>query len=261
MRRRALIVGGLVVLVFLAGCSFGGGEIPEDELTGEADYDWDTNASAAYTLQDAERFSFSSETYAAVVQVENQSTLSVYRDTLIQGETSIQIEALQFRFQNDTVVNATHPNLTAIERSDETEIQLPADNGSVGYTSVRDGKRWAAPAVVDGPHEVTLPDGGRVGIPLLSRTLPGGHETSVEDNRMTIRWDEVDRNILLVRFYLVRDLYLLGGIAGFATLLAVGGVLYYLRQIRQAREKREEVGLDVDMDDDDVGDGPPPGMR
>jgi hypothetical protein len=261
MRQRTLALCGLVALVFLAGCSFGGGEIPEDELTGEAEYDWDTNASASFTLHDSERFSFSSETYAAVIRIDNRSSLGVYRETALQGDSSIQIEALQFRFTNGTVVNATHSNLTAIERSGETEIRFPADNGTVGYTTVRDGKRWSTPAFVDGAHEVTLPAGGRVGIPLLSRTIPGGYETSVTDDRMTIRWAEVDRDQLLVRFYLVRDLYLLGAVVAVAGVVGTVGLLYYLRAIRDARKKREEVGLDVDMEDDDFGDDPPPGMR
>lgn len=261
MRQRVLLLGGLVVLVFLAGCSFGGGEIPEEELTGEAEYDWDTDANASFTLHDSERFSFASETYAAVITVRNQSTLQVYRESALQGENSLQIEALQFRFTNGTVVNATHQNLTAIQRSDDTEIRLPARNGTVGYTTAREGKRWSTPVFVDGPHQVTLPAGARVGVPLLSRTIPRGYDTTVADDRMTIRWEEPERDQVLVRFYLVRDLYLLGGVIGLATLAATVGVLYYVRVIREARKKREEIGLDVDMEDDDFGDDPPPGMR
>jgi hypothetical protein len=261
MRQRTLALCGLAVLVFLAGCSFGGGEIPEDELTGEAEYDWDTNASASFTLHDSERFSFSSETYAAVIRIDNQSSLGVYSETALQGDSSIQIEALQFQFTNGTVVNATHQNLTAIEGSGETEIRLPAANGTVGYTTARDGKRWSTPVFVDSAHQVTLPAGGRVGIPLLSRTRPGGYETSVTDNRMTIQWEEVDRNQMLVRFYLVRDIYLLGGVVAIAGMVGAGGLLYYLRAIRAAKKKREDVGLDIEMEDDEFDDGPPPGMR
>jgi len=261
MRRRVLALCGLALLVFLAGCSFGGGEIPEDELTGEADYDWETDANASFTLQDSERFSFASETYAAVIDVGNQSSLGVYQVGTIQGESAIQIEALQFRYPNGTVVNATHGNLTAVQGSDSTELRLPAANGTVGYTSARDGKRWVTPAYVDGEYEVTLPAGGRVGLPLLSRAVPGGYETSVADNRMTVRWDDPDRDQVVVRYYLVQDLYLLGGIAGFAAVVALGGLLYYYRSIRAARQKREDVGLDVEMDDDEFGDDPPPGMR
>jgi len=59
----------------------------------------------------------------------------------------------------------------------------------------------------------------------------------------------------------VQDLYLLGGVAGVAAIVALGGLLYYYRTIRAAQQEREEVGLDVEVDDDEFGDDPPPGMR
>jgi hypothetical protein len=94
----------------------------------------------------------------------------------------------------------------------------------------------------------------------MSQVSPGGYDSSVEDSRMTIHWDEIEDGSISVRYYLVRDLYLFGGLAALAALLAVGGALYYLRQIRTAREKREEVGLDVETDEDYGGNDPPPGM-
>jgi hypothetical protein len=264
MKRRVLVLCGLALLVFLAGCPLGGGggEISEDDLTGEAEYDWETNATASFTLQDSDTFSFSSATYAAVVEVTNQSTVSVHEDSTFRGDQSIGLGALRFRFLNGTVVNATHPNLTAIKQSDQTDIELPAANGTVAYTSGRSGKSWSTPVIVEGSHQVTLPGGTRVGIPLLSEVSPGGYDSTVEDNRMTLRWEELDGGSISIRYYLVRDLYLFGGLLALALLLAGGGALYYLRQIRRARRKRQEVGLDVEVEDDDVGgDGPPPGMR
>jgi len=261
MNRKALTLCGLALLVFLAGCSLGGGgEIDEDELTEQAEYEWDTNVTASYTLQNSDTFSFSSATYKAVIGVTNQSTLSVYRERTFRGDTSLGISALQFRFTNGTVVNASHQNLTAIEQSDETDIELPAVNGTVGFLAGRSGKSWSTPVYVEGSHEVTLPSGTRVGIPLMSQVSPGGYDSSVEDSRMTIHWDEIEDGSISVRYYLVRDLYLFGGLAALAALLAVGGALYYLRQIRTAREKREEVGLDVETDEDYGGNDPPPGM-
>ncbi|MEF8908480.1 MAG: DUF5803 family protein, partial [Haloarculaceae archaeon] len=64
-----------------------------------------------------------------------------------------------------------------------------------------------------------------------------------------------------VRYYLQRDLWIFGGIAVVSVTLGIGGLVYYLRQIRQLEEKREELGLDVDYEDDPTDDGPPPGMR
>lgn len=264
MKRRTLALCCLGVLVFLAGCPLGGGggEISEDDLTGEAEYDWDRNVTAAFTLQSSDVFSFSSATYAAVVEVTNQSTVSVHEDSTFRGDQSIGLGALRFRFVNGTVVNATHSNLTAVKQSGQTDIQLPADNGTVAFTSGRSGKTWSIPVFVEGSHQVTLPSGTRVGIPLLSEVSPDGYDSTTENNRMTLRWEELDGGSISVRYYLVRDLYLFGSLLGLAVLLAGGGVLYYVRQIRRARRKRQEVGIDVEMDDDDVGgDGPPPGMR
>jgi len=263
MKRRTLALCGLAALVFLSGCSFGGGgEIDEDELTERAEYEWDDNATASFTLQSSDTLSFSSATYKAVIDVTNRSTLPVFSERSLRGDTSIGIEALQFRFTNGTVVNATHANLTAIQESEETVIRMPATNGTVGFISGRSGKSWSTPVYVEGSHEVTLPASTRVGIPYLSRTDPGGYETSVEDDRMTIRWGELEDGSISIRYYLVRDLYLFGGLIAVALLAAVGGALYYVLQIRRAREKRKEVGLDVESEDDDLGgDGPPPGMR
>jgi len=256
MNRRVLAVTALAVLVFLAGCSaLGGDSIDEDDLLENRTYDWDTNATATYDL------SISSDAYTAVVSVGNQSELTVYQSTAFRGDQSIGIESLQFQFQNGTVVNATHANLTADRDSDETTLSLPARNGTVAWTSGRDGKQWSTPAFVEGSYRVELPESARVGIPFLSQTSPGPDRSTLEDDQMTLYWDEIDSSVS-VRYYLVLDLYIFGSIALIAALLGVGGTVYYLREIRAAREKREDVGLDVEYDDDDVGDdGPPPGMR
>ena len=262
MKRRVLVVCGLAVLVFLAGCSFGGGEISQDELTEEAAYDWDTNATTTYTLITGESLSLSSPKYSAVIEITNQTTLEVYRESTFRGDSSLGVESLQFRFTNGTVVNATHGNLTAVEGSDETAIQLPASNGSVAFKATRSGRSWSTPVYAEGSHEVTLPNGTRVGIPLLSRVDPGGYDDTVEDGRQTLYWNEIEDGSISIRFYLLRDLYIFGGIIGISVVLGIGGLVYYLRQIREAKKKREDVGLDVEVDDDDVGgDGPPPGMR
>lgn len=256
MNRRILALTALVVLVFLAGCSaLGGNSIDEDDLLENQTYQWDSNATATYNL------SVSSDAYAAVVSVGNQSELTVYRSTPFRGDQSIGIESLQFQFQNGTVVNATHANLTADRGSEETTLELPARNGTVAWTSGRDGKRWSTPAFVEGSYRVDLPESARVGIPFLSQTSPNADRSTVEDDQMTLYWDEIDSSIS-VRYYLVLDLYIFGSIALIAALFGVGGTVYYLREIRAAREKREDIGLDMEYDSDDAGDdGPPPGMR
>lgn len=258
MNRRLLAVVALAALVFLSGCSvFGGGEVDEEDLLGDQEYNWDANATATYDL------TISSSSYAAVVDVQNQSTLTIYRSVTFRGDQEVSVADLKFQFENGTVVNATHPGLTATEGSDETELGLPASNGTVAWTASRGGKQWSTPVFVEGSHQVHLPESTRVGIPFLSQTSPSPDRSTVENDQMTLFWEEPDSSSISIRYYLVRDLYIFGSIAILSLLLGVGGTIYYLREIRQAQQKREEVGLDIDYDDDDDvgGDGPPPGMR
>lgn len=258
MDRRGRALLAVALAVFLAGCGFfGGGEIDQAALTSEQEYDWESDSTVTVDL------GVSSNAYTAVVDVSERSSLGVYREDTFRGETSVPIEALQFQYTNGTVVNATHSGLTASEGSDETTIELPAENGSVAFTAPREGKSWASPAFVDGDYELRLPEGTRIGVWGLSRASPEADETVVEDDRMTLYWEGVDRgDPLSVRYYLVRDLYLFGAIGALAVSVGVGGLVYYYRQIRRAQSKREDVGLDIDVEDDDFGDdGPPPGMR
>lgn len=258
MNRRLLAVLALASLVFLAGCSTfgGGGEVDEEDLLGDREYDWESNATATYDL------SVSSDSFAAVVEITNQTSLDIYRTTAFRGDQEVSVSDLKFRFRNGTIVNATHAGLTVTEGSDSTELGLPASNGTVAWTAGRSGKQWSTPVFVEGSHQVHLPESTRVGAPFLSQTSPGPDRSTVEDDQMTLYWEELDSGSLTVRYYLVRDLYIFGGLAVVTLLLGIAGTAYYFREIRAAQQKREEVGLDVEYDDDDVGgDGPPPGMR
>jgi hypothetical protein len=271
MNRRLLAVGALFALVALSGCLGGGGEISEDKLTQDAEYDWDKNVTASYNVTTSPLLSFSANEYRAVITVENRTTAEIHRSTLFRGDQSVSIKSLQFQYPNGTIVNATHGNLTAVEQSDETEIRFPVENGTIAYRANWGGpsrsfggspRTWRVQTPVDGSHEVLMPDGARTTLPLFSLTSPGGDETSVENNRALIRWDSLDSGSITVRYYLVRDLYIFGGVFVLVGLAGVAGALYYYRGIRRARKKREEVGLDVEQDDDDIGDdGPPPGVR
>lgn len=271
MNRRALAVGALVLVVFLSGCTFfgSGGEIDQEDLTQNATYDWEPNATASYNLSETSLLSLSSDRYQAVIQLEEQDRLEVYRERTFRGDTSLEVEALQFQFTNGTVVDATHPNLTAVEESDYTEIHLPAENGTVAFTARWGQSTWGTygrsfrvPTFVDGSHQVTLPEGGRTGIPLLSRVTPSSDNATVVEDRLTHYWGEPDSSRIAVRYYQLRDLYILGGLVAIVGAIGIGGIVYYYRQIRRAQKQREDIGLDVDYDDDDFGgDGPPPGMR
>jgi hypothetical protein len=251
-RRRLLALVGLVSLALLAGC-FGPTEIPEDQLGESANYTWESDAAASYTLERS--------SYSAVYNLTNHTTLAVHTRDALGVESSIGIRSLQFRFRNGTVVNSTHPDLNATRSQDRTTIALPVRDGQVAYTASRNGKQFAIPVAVTGPQEITLPAGTRVGLPLLSQVSPGNYTTSVTDNRMTIRWANRTEGTLNVQYYLQRDPLLFGGVLLVGLVVGLGGSVYYLRQIRQLEAKREEIGLDVDQEDDDLrDDGPPPGM-
>lgn len=252
MNRRYLAVGAVAVLALLSGC-FGPAEIPEDDLTGDATYDWNSTAAAAYDL--------SRSSYAAVYNVTNRSTLSVHDRDALGTETPVRIRSLQFRFSNGTVVNATHANLSATLAQRRTTISLPARNGTVAYTASRSGKQFAIPVAVAGAQAIRLPPGARVGVPVLSQVSPGGYETSVSDGRMTVRWANETDGTLSVHYYLQRDLLLFSLVLLVGLTLAVGGSAYYLRQIRRLKSRREALGFDVDEEDDPRDRGPPPGMR
>lgn len=254
MRRRQLLaLGALVAVAVLAGC-FGPAGIDDEELNADAEYDWNGSATVTVTL--------SRSSYATVVNVTNASTVPVWQRDVIEGDRPVRLSALRFRYPNGTVVSPAGSGLSATVESDRTEIELPNRRGKVAYTAERAGKQFSTPAFIEGSYEVVLPPDSRIGIPLLSQAGPGGWETRIEDGRMVVRWDGIEDGTVSVRYYLQRDIWLFSGLVVLALSIGTGGALYYLRQIRRLESEREEVGLDVDYEDDDFrDDGPPPGMR
>lgn len=255
MRRKHLLaLGALVLAAALAGCGFGFGssDIPEDQLNENATYEWDTSADATFNL--------SRSSYATVVNVTNE-TVEVWQRDPIEGDNPVDLRALKYQYENGTVVNASHGNLSATREGDRTQISVPEPDGKVAYTASRSGKQFSTPVFTEGSHEVILPPGARVGIPLLSQVSPGNWNSTVENDRMTVRWGNLTDGNVNTRYYLERDLLIFGGLALIAVLVGIVGGLYYFRQIRGLEAQREEIDVDIDYDDDDFGDdGPPPGM-
>ncbi|MEF8853157.1 MAG: DUF5803 family protein [Haloarculaceae archaeon] len=258
MRGRLLVAVGLVALLAgLAGCAsfFGPGQPDPGELNATASYDWDTNATTTYNV--------SRSSYTAVIETGNRTSVVVYQRDELGTDQPLTPRALQYRFADGTVISANHSALGARTEGQRTNVTVPEANGSVAFTASRpNAKRFATPVFVEGSHEVVLPPRTRVGIPLLSQVSPPADHTSVTDSRMTVRWADVDRGPVVVRYYLQRDILLFGGLGAILVVAGVVGALYYYRQIRTLEKKREEIGLDVETEDDDLGDdGPPPGMR
>lgn len=286
MTRRRLLLGSLALvgLVALAGCSsfLGPGQASPADLAAGESYDWDTNRTAYLEVNE--------NNVTAVYAVANRTTgtlddadptIELYgRDTL-GVEQPEQVSAVQFRYPNGTLVafeerdgeavavvtyaNGTSrdaPELMTVNRTRErTVIGLPAnETGRLGVTVPKNGKQVASPAYVQGSYEVVLPRNAEVGVPLLAQVRPGADSRPVIDGRVHLRWDDLTAGTLSVRYYLSRDLLLFGGLAIGGTLIGLVGLAYYALQLRETRRKRDEVGLDIDVEDDDR-DGPPPGMR
>jgi hypothetical protein len=251
MNRRVLAGLALLCVLALAGC-LGPSEVPEEELTAEGSYDWETNATTTFNI--------SRSSYTTVVEVTNQTELPVWRRDELGSDSPVQLEGLRFRFENGTVVNASRANMSVTQTNDRSMIALPAENGTVAYTASRSGKGFSSPAFLEGSYEVVLPPSARIGIPLLSQASPGGYSTSLEDDRMTVRWDEISGGAVNVRYYLERDLLLFTGLAVFVVAVGIGGALYYIREIRTLEKRRKEMGDEVEYDDDPRDRGPPPGM-
>lgn len=197
--------------------------------------------------------------YTAVYRVDNQSTLEVYRYDSFGDKAPLPISAVQFQYPNQTVVNLTQSDIEDLRH--KTVITLPARAGKVAFTAPAGGKTFSTSTFVDGSYEVILPPGMRVGVFLLSDVRPRGYETTVVDGRTHLTWDDVTTENVVVRFYLERDLTIFGGIIAALSIVALIGLAYFYRKIQQLEAKRKEMGLDVDVSDDDFGGGGPPPFR
>lgn len=251
MNRRLLAAFSLLVLIALAGCA-GFGSVTNDEgLEEDAEYDWDTDANATIDVGDDE--------YKAVYTIEGRSTVRLYESTRYGNDRPIDVRAVQFRYPDGTVVGMEE--IEVEETRSEVYVHLPAEEGQLAFTSDSRSRNFQTDTFVDGSYEVILPPGYRVDNFVLATIRPGGHETTLneETDRVHIRWDEMDADSITVRYYLGRDVYLFGGLVVVASIGALIGLGYVYRQIQELKRRREEMGLDVDVEDD--RDGPPPGMR
>lgn len=265
--RSLLPVAALVGLVLLSGCAglLGGGSVPDEQLdeapAGADGYDWSTDADAHIVVTENARF-------RAVYRINRSARDSVqlFRRDAFSGRSPIPVSALRYRYPNGTVVNGTAFDARGggVDRTrDEVNVSLPAqagtETGQLAFSSSSTPKQFTLPVFVEGAYEVVLPENRRVGVPPFGSVSPGGSEVSrTGEGRTVVRWDEVTSDSIAVRFYLERDLYAFGALAVLGLVAGGGGLLYYRRQIKRLREQREEMGLDVDVDDDSRD--PPPGM-
>ncbi len=244
----AILLG--VGLIWLSGCTGFGQATSEEGLLADATYDWDTAANVTIDLGE--------DSYTAVIDIEERSSIRIYQTTRYGTEDPIPIRAVQFRYPNGTVVNATEVGVS--ESRSAVSLDLPADEGTLAYTAPKRSKHFSTPVFVEGSWEVVVPAGHRVDNMILATVRPGGYDTQVVDDRVHITWEHVSSRTVRVEYYLARDAYLFGGLVIVAAVAGLAGVGYVYRQILALRAKRQEMGLDIDIDDDS-GRNPPPGMR
>lgn len=224
----------------------GPGEIDADAAASDVEYDWNTSADATFRID--------ADEYRAVYTVPaDRTSVPVYRFARFNNRRSIDPVGVKFRYANGTVINASSPALSFEKRRQVTEITVPDDPGQLAYTGPKTGKRVRLPAVIDGSYEVVLPPEARVDIFLMGRVSPGASDRRFEDGRVHLTWaaGEVRTERIVVRYYLVRDLWLFGGLLGIGVVTAVVGLSYYAFQLRRVRRRRREVGLDTETEDSD----------
>ncbi|QKY19580.1 hypothetical protein B4589_004000 [Halolamina sp. CBA1230] len=262
MNRRLLALVALVGLVTLSGCMGGlggGGPTSPDRLDEppEAAYDWDAADDVHITVT-------SNVTYRAVYDasaVEEDIRLS--RPGFLGTDQPLTISSLRYRYPNGTTINGSafgdHGGDVRTQNN-HLVIEPPGEEGWVAYSGESTPKQFTHPvAVEEGNYTVVLPEDREASIPLFGRIAPPADSKTVVDGHLTIEWTEISRESLSVRFYLPRDVQLFAGLlVGLLGVAIVGGA-YYLRQIRELQERREEMGFDIDIEQDD-DDGPPPGM-
>ncbi len=255
MRKRYLLAFGLLALLAAsAGCTsvFGPGSISQQQLNKNATYNWNSSEDVAYNV--------TSHQYQAVYNLQKKDTLEIHQDESLGEEAPVEISAVKFRYLNGTIVDADQISVHKTKSS--TIIRPPKGPGKLAYTVSRQGKTFYVPTYLDDrTYEVTIPRGMRVDTFLLSSVNPGSYQTSMQHGREHIVWSSpVKSDSISVRYYLIRDKWIFAGIVLLALLVGFAGLGYYRYQIRQLEREREEMGLNMDISDDDMGDGPPPGM-
>lgn len=274
MNRRLFAAIAFVLVVGLAGCTtiFGSSADDPEALSADAEYDFDTDSDAFISVY--------RENYTAVYNVSakvtgEEGTIELWRTNALTIENPLELSGLQFRYPNGTVVRYVDGEPVAISADGTREptdalsvnttrqrtiVHLPDDEGQLAFTTPKTGKEIAVYTPVHGSYEVALPPGRDAEVPLLSRVQPSYDDRAVVDDRVHLYWEDLDSSVLVIRWYLDRDLWLFGGLAVIAVIVGLAGGIYYYRAIQRAKRRRDEEGLDVDVGDDDRK-GPPPGMR
>ena len=237
MRRRLLAAVALVLLLVTAGCSAlspGGGEVDREALAAEESYQWNTSADVTINVTGG--------VYKAVYRVDGRREVAISAFERLSDRRPLDVEAIKFRYPNGTVVGA---EAMTVERNDSaTVVTLPDDEGRFAYRVPQPGKEVHLATAMQGSYEVILPPNTDVKYPLIGRVMPSGYETVTEDGRVHVTWEEVTDDRLVVRFYLMRDLWIFGAIVVVGIVAGVVGLSYFWMQLRGIRERRQIVDVE-----------------
>lgn len=247
----ALLIGCLLVLFTVsAGCS-GINPLDGENETKPSDvsYDWNTTANASLDL-DTDR-------YRSVYTLSKKDprTFSVYEKDIMAGEKPIEVEALKFRYPNGTTISTSDSKQFNVSKEkSKTEINLPAKGGQVAFTTEKERRSLTIPVflkpqdsnkeTINRSYEITLPPNMEVGVPFLGRVTPENDAKKTVDGRTQIRWKNVSGDTISVRYYLHRDMLMLAGVLGIGLLIGLGGLGYYLVQIRSLKRVREDIEIE-----------------
>ncbi len=264
MNRRYLLAAGLLAfLIASAGCTgvFGGqNPVPKQQLDAAPSqpYNWTSNASAYILVTQHSKFEVVYDLNAAKLQ---NGTIKFSRQDTFGGQNPLNVQMVRYRYPNGTVINGSQfsdHGGSVTQSRDAVSVTIPSDHpkgkpGQLAFTSDTSPKRFSLPTFVKGSYEVVLPPDRRVNLPIISSIQPSGYTVSSPDDqgRTHIYWKKVSADNVSVQYYLQRDVYLLGGGLAIFAVLGLAGALYYQRQIDALRDQRQNLGLDVERNDDD----------
>jgi hypothetical protein len=232
--RRVVAVALLGILIGLTGCL--GGGIDQEALAENETYDWERTADVTFNVTGG--------SFHAIHSVENGSVVTAYRETEFQGEQAVSISAVQFRYENGTVVGA---DLIDVEQSGgRTLIRPPDGTGQLAYTARSRPKDFRIGLNRSGSYEVILPPSMRIGVPFMGMISPGGAELTVTNGRTHLYWDSLDGGSIDLHYYLERDFWIFAGLVGTGILGGIAVVIYFRVQIRQLRRRIEGSDLEIE---------------
>lgn len=251
MRRRLRLAAALALvslMIATAGCSAIFGGIDDDTLDASGEYD-DLRESDADVAIDVEGGEF-----RAVYDLNDTDELSLYRSGLY-ADDPLEIRAVRYWHPNGTELTGSEIDVNQDRSS--TDVSVPDGNGTLAFSGEAGAKTFSLPAYVSGSYEVTLPRGQRTDNFFFGDVNPGGYDREIVNDRERITWDDLNSTIS-VRYFLNRDIYLFAGLVGLVAVLGGAALSVTYFKVKRLRERREEMGLDVELEDGD--DGPPPGM-